>query len=166
MDVGLLLRSLFFVALFPGTVTVWLPGWMLARRGVRLPDWGLLQAVAVVPLALGLGVFVWCVWEFASFGRGTLAPVDPPKKLVVRGLYRYVRNPMYVGVLLILVAEACFFATLLLAVYAAAVFVMFNLFIVFHEEPALRQSFGEAYVRYCARVGRWFPRGLGAADRG
>ena len=91
-------------------------------------------------------------------GRGTPAPIDPPKELVARGLYRYVRNPMYVGVMSILVGEALIFASRTLVWYAVTVFIGFNLFVLLYEEPTLRHKFGAAYERYCAAVPRWLPR--------
>ena len=112
-----------------------------------------------VPLIVfGAVVLARCIWEFAATGGGTLAPVDPPKRLVVRGLYRYVRNPMYVGVSLILLGEAIVFWSLGLLVYAATYFVLVNIFVMAYEEPALRKQFGQSYVRYCRRVDRWLPR--------
>jgi len=98
------------------------------------------------------------VWDFAANGRGTLAPVDPPRTLVVRGLYRYVRNPMYVGVMTILLGESLFFASTTLLRYAIGCFVAFHLFIMLYEEPTLRSKFGESYITYCSAVNRWLPR--------
>jgi len=91
-------------------------------------------------------------------GRGTLAPVDPPTRLVVRGPYRYVRNPMYLGVLCILTGEAWLFASSALLIYAAAVLACFYSFVVLYEEPALRRKFGESYEQYARTVHRWWPR--------
>ena len=106
----------------------------------------------------GAAALLWCVWDFASFGRGTPAPIDPPKKLVVRGLYRIVRNPMYVGGLLVLLGWLALYQTLALGLYALAVALGFHLWTVFYEEPHLRRVFGAQYDGYCARVGRWLPR--------
>jgi protein-S-isoprenylcysteine O-methyltransferase Ste14 len=98
------------------------------------------------------------VREFVVVGRGTPAPVAPPEALVVSGLYRWVRNPMYVGVLCWLAALALFFASGAIALYAAVVFAGFNAFVMGYEEPALRRRFGAAYERYCRSVPRWLPR--------
>jgi protein-S-isoprenylcysteine O-methyltransferase Ste14 len=95
---------------------------------------------------------------FYSARRGTPAPIDPPKELVVRGLYRYVRNPMYVGVLSVLIGEALLFESARLFWYGAAVFLLFNLFVILYEEPALGRKFGKSYQDYRAAVGRWLPR--------
>jgi protein-S-isoprenylcysteine O-methyltransferase Ste14 len=93
--------------------------------------------------------------------RGTPAPIDAPKELVVKGPYRYVRNPMYVGVLLAILGEAVYYETLLLVVYAAAAFLVVHTFVTTYEEPTLQRLFGEAYGRYRRRVGRWVPRRAG-----
>jgi protein-S-isoprenylcysteine O-methyltransferase Ste14 len=94
---------------------------------------------------------------FGKFGKGTLSPLDPARHLVINGLYRYVRNPMYVGVMIILAGEAVWFWSLTLVLYAIVVFVLFNVFIIIYEEPYLRKQFGESYDRYRERVGRWIP---------
>jgi protein-S-isoprenylcysteine O-methyltransferase Ste14 len=100
---------------------------------------------------------LWCAWDFTFAGRGTPAPIDPPKELVVQGLYRYVRNPMYVGILSILLGEALLFASWSLFGYAAVVFILFFLFVVLYEEPILMRKFGESYLQYCKNVPRWIP---------
>jgi protein-S-isoprenylcysteine O-methyltransferase Ste14 len=109
-------------------------------------------------MMIGAGGLLWCIWEFFSKGRGTLAPIDPPKNLVVQGLYRYVRNPMYVSVLTILIGEAIFFLSAPVLIEAGIFVVMTHLFITFYEEPALRRQFGDEYERYSRKVGRWIPR--------
>ena len=149
----LLLRSLLAAALLPGTVTVVVPWLILRSSGQHPPRWLGLALVAV-----GAAILFRCIWEFAVTGRGTLAPIDPPTRLVVNGLYRYVRNPMYVGVLLILAGEAWVFWSGGLAIYAGGFFAVANLFIVVHEEPALRRTFGESYAEYMRTVPRWVPK--------
>jgi protein-S-isoprenylcysteine O-methyltransferase Ste14 len=149
----LLIRSLLAAALLPGTVTVIVP-WLIVGRGASAgARWPGLALVAV-----GAAVLFRCIWEFAVSGRGTLAPVDPPKNLVVSGLYRYVRNPMYVGIVLILGGESWVFWSGGLLLYAAGFFLVASLFIIFHEEPALRRKFGESYAEYTRRVPRWVPK--------
>jgi protein-S-isoprenylcysteine O-methyltransferase Ste14 len=106
---------------------------------------------------MGAGIYAWTVWDFASFGRGTPLPIDAPKKLVVRGMYRYTRNPMYSGVILVILGWASVFALGWLFVYALGVGVVFHLFVVMYEEPRLKQLFGEEYETYRAGVGRWVP---------
>lgn len=160
----LLLKNLLFTVLAPGTVTGLVPYWLVATGFVTMPAaWGPSQLLALVPAALGVAIYLWCLWDFAVFGRGTPAPVDPPKRLVARGLYRYVRNPMYVGVLTVLAGEAAFFQSWRLLLYAAAIFLMFHLFTVIYEEPKLLQLFGDSYERYRRRTNRWLPGRPGSA---
>jgi protein-S-isoprenylcysteine O-methyltransferase Ste14 len=148
-----LLKTLLFTVVVPGTVTVYIPVFWMR------PDWptsaGLLQWLGLTVLAIGIAIYAWCASEFTFRGGGTPAPIDPPKRLVMGGLYRYSRNPMYVGILSILCGEALYFASLRHLGYAAGVFAMFESFIIFYEEPHLRQAFGEAYLRYCRAVPRW-----------
>jgi len=154
----LFLRSLFFAVLLPGTVAVLIP-WRIVSREPAAPlgDLGVMQYVALIPITLGIAILLRCIWEFASKGRGTLAPIDPPRHLVVTGLYRYVRNPMYLGVLTLLLGEAALFQSLRLLEYAAVIFVIVNLFVRLYEEPALRRRFGDSYERYRCAVQRWIP---------
>jgi protein-S-isoprenylcysteine O-methyltransferase Ste14 len=108
---------------------------------------------------LGIGVFAlfWCVRDFYVSGRGTLAPWDPPKRLVIVGLYRFVRNPMYVAVLTILVGWALLYRSWLLLTYALVVATVFHFRVVLHEEPWLNRKFGKDWDDYAARVPRWLP---------
>jgi protein-S-isoprenylcysteine O-methyltransferase Ste14 len=99
-----------------------------------------------------------CIWQFFSEGHGTLAPIDAPKELVVRGLYQYVRNPMYVSVVTILIGEVILFGSTAIIIEAVIFMVFAYLFVVFYEEPALRRQFGESYEKYSQTVGRWIPR--------
>ena len=115
-------------------------------------------ALALPAFAVGGATYAWCVWDFATFGRGTPAPIDAPKKLVVRGLYRYTRNPMYVGVLTVISGWAVLFQTGPLVLYAALVGTGFHLFVVLYEEHHLHREFGDDYDAYRAQVGRWLPR--------
>ena len=112
---------------------------------------------AVALLVVGAAIYFWCLWDFAVSGRGTPAPIDPPKELVVRGLYRHSRrNPMYVGVLSVIGGWALLFGEWSIAVYGAAVWLGFTLFVLGYEEPHLAHAFGGAYADYCTRVGRWW----------
>lgn len=106
--------------------------------------------------ALLLGV---CIWEFARSGRGTLSPVDPPTELVVRGLYRFVRNPMYLSVTTIVFGEVMLAQSQGLLAYWAVWFAAVNLFVFGYEEPTLRRQFGASYDDYTRRVRRWIPGG-------
>ena len=99
-----------------------------------------------------------CIVEFARSGRGTLSPADPPKTLVVAGLYRFVRNPMYLSVALILAGELLLTRSRSLLIFALAWFTMVNIFVLAYEEPRLRTLFGASYQAYCRQVPRWLPR--------
>ena len=155
----LLLRSIFFTFLLPGTVTLLIPYWLLSANATRITSSNPAIRFLGIPLVvIGAVGLLWCVWEFFSEGRGTLAPIDPPKHLVVRGPYKYVRNPMYVSVVTILLGEALFFASKEILIEAAIFVVMTSLFVMLYEEPTLRRQFGESYERYLRAVGRWIPR--------
>ena len=155
-----LAKSAVFVAVFIPLWMVWMPRWL------RLP--GPAQPLAEQPwrwlglLAMGPGAVIalTCIANFVFTGRGTPAPFDPPRRLVTRGLYRYVRNPMYVGMALLLTGEAILFADFspALIAYAASLLAAVNLFVVFYEEPTLRRKFGADYDVYCVNVRRWIPR--------
>jgi protein-S-isoprenylcysteine O-methyltransferase Ste14 len=154
----LVLRSLLFALLIPGTVVVLVPRWIISRSGNGANQSSTLRLVGLLAIVIGGSLLVGCIWDFARKGRGTLAPVDPPMQLVVLGLYRYVRNPMYVGALLALLGQAAFFKSLSLLCYAVAFFVWVHLFVVLYEEPTLRRRFGSSYERYCLTVNRWLPK--------
>jgi protein-S-isoprenylcysteine O-methyltransferase Ste14 len=115
-------------------------------------------AFGFVLLVLGLVLLLLCVRDFFVSGRGTLAPWDPPKRLVVVGLYRFVRNPMYIAVLALLVGWCLAAGSRLLAGYAAVVALAFHLRVIYHEEPWLRRQFGAEWEAYSASVPRWLPR--------
>jgi protein-S-isoprenylcysteine O-methyltransferase Ste14 len=150
----LLFKNLLFVMLLPGTVAVYLP--LLIVRGAAPAAWTT-SAVAIALIIAGTIIVVWCVWDFATFGQGTPMPLDAPRKLVVRGLYRYMRNPMYVGVMTIILGWSVMFQAWILVVYAVVVGACFHLFVVLYEERRLRHLFGKQYEDYCARVRRWVP---------
>jgi len=151
----LFLKNLLFTVLVPGTVAVYVPMAIVRGHGSLSP---VAIGLALPFLAAGAAIYTWCVWDFARQGRGTPAPIDAPKKLVVRGLYRSVRNPMYVGVLTVIAGWAVLFRSPSLVVYGAVVWTCFQLFVVVYEEPHLHGVFGEEYDDYCTRVGRWLPR--------
>lgn len=155
---GALLKTLLFTVVVPGTVAVIVPRWLLASEGREQLALGLLRLVGATLSILGAVVYLRCAWDFVVAGRGTPAPIDPPKTLVARGLYRWVRNPMYLGVLAVLLGEALFFGSERLLAYAAATGLGFHAVVLLCEEPTLRGKFGESYGRYCDRVPRWIPR--------
>ncbi len=150
--------TLVFTVLIPGSVTVLVP-YLLLTSGLGLTcEIGNFRFIGIVLLVFGIVFYGWTAWDFAFVGRGTPAPIDPPKVLVSRRLYRIVRNPMYIGVVSILVGEAILFMSVILLAYALAIWSLFHLFVVYYEEPNLRQRFGAAYVEYCKVVPRWIPR--------
>ncbi len=152
----LALRALFFVVLLPGTVTLVIPFHVLEPRpDLHALPLRLSSAPPLVLVAIGAILLLWSVWEFFASGRGTLAPVDPPRHLVVSGLYRFTRNPMYNGVLLVLLGEAWLFRSVTLLVYAAVVLLLVHLFVVRYEERALETRFGDSYRAYRRHVPRW-----------
>jgi protein-S-isoprenylcysteine O-methyltransferase Ste14 len=156
--VSLLLRNLFFTILQPGAVAALVPYWIVRDdldEILRQTPVGLYQQTGILAFAIGFVVMIICILSFAFQGRGTLSPLDPTRKLVTAGLYKFSRNPMYVGVMLILFGEALAARSTDLGYYALVVFVCFNLFIHLHEEPRLRRVFGEEYASYCRRVRRW-----------
>ncbi len=154
-----LIKTIIFTFLLPGTVTVFVPYWLLTSPSAPPPmQLGVFRYGGIVLILIGIAIYSWCAWDFTFTGRGTPAPIDPPKELVVRGLYRYVRNPMYVGILSVLLGEALLFAAWRLFGYAALVFLTFFLVVVLYEEPVLREKFGESYRRYRQSVPRWIPR--------
>jgi len=156
---GLLVKNLLFTVVLPGTVAIYVPLWL--ARG-HTPAGGVAALPGLLCYGAGAAVYAWTVWDFASFGRGTPAPIDAPKRLVVRGLYRVTRNPMYVGVLTVILGHVLCFRTLELGLYGVAAWTAFQLFVVLYEEPALRRQFGAEYEAYRERVGRWLPRGRAA----
>src|SRR5262245_23668809 len=151
----LFLKNLLFTLVVPGTVGIYIP-LLLARD--RPAASGLVFFLALALLAIGGIIYARCVWDFAVFGRGTPAPIDAPKKLVVRGLYRYTRNPIYVGVLTVLVGWTVMFRGTALLIYAFCVAICFHLFVVLYEERHLQKEFGGEYDDYRNRVNRWLPR--------
>jgi protein-S-isoprenylcysteine O-methyltransferase Ste14 len=152
------LRTLVFTILVPGTELVLLPVLVVVMGvGPRL-ELGLVRYLGLVPLLAGLIMIGRCFADFVRQGRGTPAPHDPPRELVVAGLYRHVRNPQYVGVVLILVGEALLSGMVVLYGYAVVMAVGYHLFVRYYEEPTLGRLFGEPYARYRAAVPRWLPR--------
>ena len=158
-DKLILARIAVFTIVVPGAGAVWIPAQLLAAQGGSpRAHLDLLHAGAIALIIAGMLVYGWCVWEFAITGKGTPAPIDAPRQLVTRGLYRYVRNPIYVGVLCVFLGEAWLFESPALLLYTVAAFVLFHLFVLLYEEPTLERKFGDRYRRYRASVPRWLPR--------
>jgi protein-S-isoprenylcysteine O-methyltransferase Ste14 len=152
------LRTALFTLLVPGTVLVFVPAALLSSGVGPSLNLGPARWGGLLPIGVGLAVILTCFAEFIRRGRGTPAPYDPPLDLVVSGLYRYVRNPQYVGVLLVAVGEAWLTGTLLLSGYVVFLAIAYYVFVRYYEEPTLGRLFGEAYTRYCEVVPRWLPR--------
>jgi protein-S-isoprenylcysteine O-methyltransferase Ste14 len=157
--VKLLLKTLLFTVLVPGTVAVYVPMLITHGKSISMQP----EALAVGILLLGTGVFIYCwtVWDFAIIGRGTPLPIDAPKQLVARGLYRYTQDPMYSGVILVILGWAGVFTDKWLLLYAMGVGIAVHSFVVYYEEPKLEELFGEEYIAYRRSVGRWVPRNRG-----
>lgn len=145
------LRALLAFLALPGVVAFAVP-LLVLRPGRPVED---LSVSGTALLGIGILMLLWCVRDFYVLGRGTLAPWDPPRGLVVRGLYRWSRNPMYVAVLCIVAGWALLFRSWTLGLYAATLAVAFHLRVVHGEEPWLARTHGAAWFDYAARVPRW-----------
>jgi protein-S-isoprenylcysteine O-methyltransferase Ste14 len=154
--VGPILNTILFTILVPGTVTLLVPRWLLG--GFTTPQGSLLSWVGALTFVTGATIYFRCAWEFAVRGLGTPAPIAPTKYLVTTALHRYVRNPMYIGVFLVLLGEASLFHSWKLLGYAAFFCIPVGLFVRFYEEPTLTRQFGESYEQYKRSVSRWIPR--------
>ena len=150
----LLLRATFAFLALPTVVAGVVPA--LLVRGPSTTRQMIVPGAAL--LAIGCALLLWCVRDFFVSGRGTLAPWDPPRHLVVVGLYRFTRNPMYVAVLTIIAGWAVLYASPWLALYAVVLAVGFHLRVRWHEEPWLSRQFGTEWEAYARRTGRWLPK--------
>ena len=151
-------RAVTWAALFIGFLLIYLPGRLLSWSGIVRPAAiAAPQVAGMVIGAAGAAVALWCIFTFATIGKGTPAPFDPPRRLVIRGPYRFARNPMYIGAGLALASAALFYESLPLLGYAGLFLVAAHVFVVGYEEPTLRRTFGQEYEAYCRQVGRWWP---------
>ncbi|MSO64731.1 MAG: isoprenylcysteine carboxylmethyltransferase family protein [Alphaproteobacteria bacterium] len=160
-----IIRTLIFSIFVPGSVTILVPLWLLSRRGVSLPisNWSWL---GLLPVVIGFAGYCWCARDFAFSGRGTPGPWDPPEQLVVRRLYRFVRNPMYVSVILVLAGESVLFLSRDPLLWSALFWMGTHLFVMLYEERTLRRRFATSYERYLRSVPRWIPRRPVGLDAG
>lgn len=153
----LIIRNLLFTILQPGIVAGVVPV-LLAKTQfqnvissvLRLP-----QYLGILLFIPGVAILFHCIFRFIVEGKGTISPVDPTKRLVIKGLYKFSRNPMYVGVMMILVGETIFCNSSALLFYSISILTAFNLFIHYKEEPRLKKDFGEEYETYRRKVRRW-----------
>lgn len=153
------MRAVTYAALFVGFVLVFVPARVLALAGVTGPaTFGSLQVAGMILSAGGAALVAWCVLTFVVVGRGTPAPFDPPRRLVIRGPYRFVRNPMYIGAGLALIGASLFYRAWELLIYVAVLWIVTHTLVVFYEERVLGQMFGRDYADYRQRVRRWLPR--------
>ena len=156
-----IVRSAVFAALFIWLVMWLLPRWIGIHADWHAPEAAPLRWIGLVPFVGGCVVVLTCVWRFSTTGQGTPMPLDPPRKFVAVGPYRYVRNPMYLGMALALIGEAILFADraslVRIIVCGLALVVIIVLFVLLYEEPALRRRFGFEYENYCRKVNRWWP---------
>ena len=154
-----LVRAVTYAALFIGFVLVYLPGRFLSWSGVPQPEFvGGPQIGGMLIGAIGAVLALWCLLAFAFIGKGTPAPFDPPRRLVIRGPYRFVRNPMYISAATALAGTALFYQSWSLLVFTGLFLLATHLFVISYEEPTLRRTFGEEYEAYCVQVNRWLVR--------
>jgi len=151
-------RALTYAAVFLSAALLILPDALLDFTGLaRRPAVGLPQVLGAAIVVIGCTIVVTCVLAFAFVGRGTPAPFDPPRRLVVSGPYRWVRNPMYIGAGLALGGLTAWYQSAVLLGVTALFCAVTHMFIVLYEEPFLRRTFGSDYEAYCQRVSRWWP---------
>ncbi len=152
-------RTLIYASLFIAFVLVYLPARVLEWAGIASPaSLGPAQWFAMAMGAAGAALALWCVGAFAWIGEGTPAPFDPPRRLVIRGPYRFVRNPMYIGAALAVASAALYFGSWALLAFVAGFLLVCHTFVMIYEEPHLRHVFGPEYEEYCQHVRRWIPR--------
>jgi len=138
-----------------GLVPWWITHWKFQPAPLNLAP---LRWLGAIPLLVGIAILLDSFARFALQGLGTPAPVLPTKHLVITGLYRYVRNPMYVGVVAAICGQALLFESKYLLIYGTLVWLAVHLFVRFYEEPTLRRTFGDEYAAFCREVPRWIPR--------
>ena len=152
------IRAITYSSLFIGILLIYVPARLLASVGIARPAEIVAPQVAGISIGtLGAFLALWCIFTFAWVGQGTPAPFDPPRRLVIRGPYRFVRNPMYIGAGLALAGASLFYQSLFLLGYAGVFLLVCHLFVIGYEEPALRRTFGSEYEMYCRKVNRWRP---------
>ena len=153
-----------FIAIVPGSIGGWIP--IYVAGGLPVGGWTPHRAVGVAMVVIGWTILLWCTVDFVRRGLGTPSPHRAPTKLVVSGLFRFVRNPMYVGVVTAIEGFAVAKDSWATVVYGILVAIAFHLRVLLYEEPRLSREFGAEFRAYCGRVPRWFPRRprLGRAD--
>jgi protein-S-isoprenylcysteine O-methyltransferase Ste14 len=151
-------RAVTYATLFVGLVLVFLPARVLSASGVLAPTAiGPWQGAGILIAAAGATLALSCIVAFALIGKGTPAPFDPPRRLVIQGPYRFVRNPMYIGAGLAMAGAALFYQSFALLGYIGVFCLASHTFVAAYEEPTLGPTFGQDYKAYCDKVGRWWP---------
>ena len=154
-----LVRAITYATVFIGFVLVYLPARFLSWSGIVAPaTTGVPQVAGMIMVTIGTAIALWCVFTFVFIGKGTPAPFDPPRKLVIRGPYRFVRNPMYIGAGMTLAGAALYYQSVSILIYICLFFLITHPFVVLYEEPTLRRTFGDEYEAYFRRVRRWIPK--------
>ncbi len=149
-------KTLIYMGSMHGFFTIYVP-YELASLCRPFFNFGVFVYIAFPLWITGILIIVWCSMDFIRKGRGTPAHVDPPKELVIKGLYRYTRNPIYAGALLVQIGFILWFGSRFVILYFLLFFLAFHILVVFIEEPVLKNTFGAAYDEYCKRVPRWIP---------
>ena len=153
------LFSIVIMLLGLGLLCYVIPRWIIDWDFHLFPlEIGVFRFIGLAPIILGIVTMMGSIWGWIGSGTGSPLPLDLPKELVVRGSYRFVRNPMYAGYFLILFGEILLFRSSTLLLYLLTLFLFLHAFVVFIEEPMLKPKFGESYERYCKSVPRWIPR--------
>jgi protein-S-isoprenylcysteine O-methyltransferase Ste14 len=159
-DVSAVAKTLVFTVFVPGTVAGYVP-WRLRQDAASMAASmsGAEEWAAITVIAIGIAIYLYTAfWGFALIGGGTPAPIAPTRILVVKGLHRFVRNPMYIGVGLVIGGQAWLFHSPHIAIYMVCMLLVAHLFVILYEEPTLQKQFGEEYDHYRASVPRWIPR--------
>lgn len=152
------LKTILITILVPGTAVFVVPYFIVKASGFPLIYGPLQLILGILLIIIGTCGFVWVSQAFVRFGKGTPAPFDPPKQFVVKGLYRFVRNPMYIGALTAILGESILFSSWQVLLYGVFLFLAFHILIIFYEEKSLEKRFGEPYTHYLRSVPRWIPR--------
>lgn len=154
-----LIRTIIYLSLIISALLLFVPATDGSWAGLLRPESaGMKQGVGLLVGTAGIGLALWCSLLFAVIGRGTPLPFDPPRRLVTIGPYRFVRNPMALGVGGALIGVAVYYESWAFLGYTCLFFVIIHLLVTVYEEPTLRETFGDDYLAYCDRVGRWWPK--------
>ena len=154
-----LIRAITYAALFIGFILVYLPSRFARWSGIVEPaTTGVPQVAGMILVTVGTIIALWCVFTFVFIGKGTPAPFDPPRKLVIRGPYRFVRNPMYIGAAAVILGAGIILSSPSIAILAFAFLLIMHLVVVIYEEPVLADKFGDSYQQYRSSVHRWLIR--------